>query len=112
MSTSTIKARIQLDDHGVATVRTLIAHPMLIDRTDPKTGARLPAHFIEEVEITLNGIPAISLEWGRPSRPTHWWPSNYTASSAATYWESAGKITRARLTPANFRSYERPLFRE
>ncbi|MDX9700813.1 MAG: thiosulfate oxidation carrier complex protein SoxZ [Rhodocyclaceae bacterium] len=65
MSTSTIKARIQLGDHGVATVRTLIAHPMLIDRTDPKTGARLPAHFIEDVEITLNGIPAISLEWGQ-----------------------------------------------
>lgn len=65
MTTPSIKARIQLDDNGVATVRTLIAHPMLIERNDPKTGARLPAHFIEEVEVTLNGKTAVSLECGQ-----------------------------------------------
>jgi len=65
MTTPSIKARIQLGEDGIANVRTLIAHPMLIERTDPKTGARLPAHFIEEIEVTLNGTTAISLECGQ-----------------------------------------------
>lgn len=66
MSTpNTIKARIELKEGGKASVRALIAHPMLIERTDPNTGKPLPAHFIEEVAITINKQPALTLEWGQ-----------------------------------------------
>jgi len=64
MSTN-IKARIQLKDGGNASVRVLLNHPMLIDRTDPNTGKALPAHFIEEVVVTVNKQVALALEWGQ-----------------------------------------------
>lgn len=64
-SQNTIKARIELKDGGKATVRALISHPMLIDRTDPNTGKALPAHYIEDVVVSLNKQTILSLEWGQ-----------------------------------------------
>lgn len=60
-----IKARVELKDGGRAAVRALIAHPMLVDRTDPASGKALPAHFIEEVVVTLNSQVVLTLEWGQ-----------------------------------------------
>jgi sulfur-oxidizing protein SoxZ len=62
---TSIKARIELKESGRASVRTLIAHPMLVDRTDPNTGKALPAHFIEDVIVTLNKQLVLTLEWGQ-----------------------------------------------
>ena len=64
-SQNTIKARIELKESGKATVRALISHPMLIDRTDPNTGKALPAHYIEDVVVSLNKQTILSLEWGQ-----------------------------------------------
>jgi len=64
-SQNTIKARVELKDGGKATVRALIAHPMLIDRTDPNSGKALPAHYIEEVVVSLNKQTILTLEWGQ-----------------------------------------------
>lgn len=62
---NSIKARIELKDGGKASVRALIAHPMLIDRNDPTSGKPLPANFIEEVVVTVNKQLALTLEWGQ-----------------------------------------------
>ena len=62
---NTIKARIELKEGGRASVRALIAHPMLIDRTDPNSGKALPAHYIEEVVVTVNKQPALTIAWGQ-----------------------------------------------
>lgn len=64
-SQNTIKARIELKGGGKATVRVLISHPMLIDRTDPNTGKALPAHYIEDVVVSLNKQTILSMEWGQ-----------------------------------------------
>lgn len=51
---SSIKIRLRLRN-GVTRVRTLISHPMETGRrTDPATGAPIPAHFIEQLTVHHN----------------------------------------------------------
>ncbi|MBS1191560.1 MAG: hypothetical protein H6R10_3352 [Rhodocyclaceae bacterium] len=61
----TIKGRIDFVAGGVSTVRLLITHPMAIERTDPKTGQAVEAHFIESLAIAVNGEPELVWDWGQ-----------------------------------------------
>jgi sulfur-oxidizing protein SoxZ len=46
-------------------VKAIITHPMETgQRKDPKTGALIPPHFIQEVVCELNGRPVLTANWG------------------------------------------------
>ena len=61
---SSIKIRAKLKNN-LATVKTLINHPMETGlRKNKKTGKLIPAHFIEEVVAELNGKPVMNAYWG------------------------------------------------
>jgi sulfur-oxidizing protein SoxZ len=48
-----------------AQIRILIAHPMENGRNrDPDTGHYIPAHFIQQLSIHLNGTPVIEADLG------------------------------------------------
>ena len=50
-----IKIRAR-EKNGVATVKFLMKHPMETGlRKDRKTGEKIPAHFIRNVAVSLNG---------------------------------------------------------
>lgn len=65
MATPGIRARVRLGEHGRATVRTLITHPMLPEQVDAASGTRTAPHIIEEVDVTLNGEPVLTLACGQ-----------------------------------------------
>lgn len=47
----------------VADVKVLMNHPMETGlRKDAKTGQMIPAHFITEVNATINGAPVLAAE--------------------------------------------------
>ncbi len=49
----------------VADVKVLIRHDMETGlRKDSKTGQIIPAHFINQVTATLNGITVLDAQWG------------------------------------------------
>ena len=49
---------------NVATVKSLISHPMETGgRKDKKTGKVIAAHFIQQITISLNGEPALTGHW-------------------------------------------------
>jgi sulfur-oxidizing protein SoxZ len=61
------KARIRV---GSATkgqptqVRSLILHPMETGlRKDPKTGEKIPAHYVQKVKAEYNGEPVFEADW-------------------------------------------------
>ncbi|HEY6096259.1 MAG TPA: thiosulfate oxidation carrier complex protein SoxZ [Gallionellaceae bacterium] len=57
-----IRATMQGD---VADVKILMNHIMETGlRKDPKTDKFIPAHFINEVVVTLNGKPVVQAQWG------------------------------------------------
>lgn len=57
-----MRATLQGD---VADVKVLMSHPMEPGtRKDAKTDKLIPAHFINEVTITLNGKTIIASQWG------------------------------------------------
>ena len=59
-----VKLRASLKD-GVTTVKALMTHPMETGaRKDKETGELVPAHYIQEVEVTLNGEPVMNAYWG------------------------------------------------
>lgn len=59
-----VKLRASLKD-GVTTVKALMTHPMETGaRKDKETGELVPAHYIQEVEVTLNGEQVINAYWG------------------------------------------------
>lgn len=61
-NTIKIKARIKGD---VTEVKTLVKHPMETGlRKDKKTGEKIPAHFIKEVNCTHNGKTVFTANWG------------------------------------------------
>lgn len=62
---NTIRARIELAPNGIATVKLIVTHPMLIERTDAKTGQTLPPHFIEELTVSHNGETLVAADWGQ-----------------------------------------------
>ena len=50
---------------GNATVKFLLKHPMETGlRKDKKTGKRIPAHFISDVDVSLNGIGVMTAYLG------------------------------------------------
>ncbi len=61
---STIKARAQAQG-GITSVKMLISHPMETGlRKDKKTGKKVPAHFIQELNVEHNGNSVMSAMWG------------------------------------------------
>lgn len=60
----TIKVRTKMQN-GLAIIRLLIKHPMTVQRIDNKTGKKIPAHFIDRVQIDRNGESLISANWGQ-----------------------------------------------
>jgi sulfur-oxidizing protein SoxZ len=59
---SSIKIRTQqLED--ATEIRLLITHPMENGRNrDPVSGALIPAHFIQELNIQLNDAPLVAID--------------------------------------------------
>ena len=56
-----IRAKVK---NGVASVKSLIPHPMETGtRKDPE-GNLIPAHYIETVTCEHNGTPVIQAQWG------------------------------------------------
>jgi len=61
----TIKVRTSLHE-DVATVRTIIRHPMDTGyQSDPESGKIIPAHYIENVEIYHNDKLVMQCDWSR-----------------------------------------------
>lgn len=59
-----MKIRTQLAGDALA-VKILMAHPMETgQRKDPRTGQLIPAHFIRNVAVGLNGKTVVSAQWG------------------------------------------------
>jgi sulfur-oxidizing protein SoxZ len=62
MSTIKVRAKAQGD---LVTVKCLIKHPMETgQRTDTKTGEKVPAHFIQEVHCAHQGNNVLTAAWG------------------------------------------------
>lgn len=59
-----IKIRAR-EKNGVATVKFLMKHPMETGlRKDRKTGEKIPAHFIRDVTVSLNGSEVMTAYLG------------------------------------------------
>ena len=59
-----MKIRAQLAGDS-ADIKVLMNHPMETgQRKDAKTGAAIPAHFIQNVTATVNGKPVLAAQWG------------------------------------------------
>jgi sulfur-oxidizing protein SoxZ len=65
MASNTIKIRAKADKSGECTVKALIKHEMETgQRKDKKTGKKIPAHFIQEVNCDHNGTNVMAANWG------------------------------------------------
>lgn len=60
---NTIKAKAQLGQGGVTTVKFIIRHPMAIERIEG--GKTVPGHFIEEVKVAHGGETVMEAAWGQ-----------------------------------------------
>ena len=50
---------------GTTTVKFLLKHPMETGlRKDKKTGKKIPAHFISDVDVSLNGVSVMTAYLG------------------------------------------------
>ncbi len=59
-----VKIRASLKD-GVTTVKALMTHPMETGaRKDKESGELIPAHYIQEITVTLNGETVMNANWG------------------------------------------------
>lgn len=62
---SSIKVRTSIRD-GIATVRSIIRHPMHTGfESDETTGEIIPAHFIETVTVQHGGKTILQCDWSR-----------------------------------------------
>lgn len=60
---ASIKIRAKAKD-GVTTVKTLISHPMETGlRKNSKTGEKIPAHHVTEVNAEHNGKQVMNANW-------------------------------------------------
>lgn len=60
---NSIKVRAKVKG-GIATVKCLINHPMETGlRKDKKTGKKIPAHFIQEVNCESGGKNVMNAQW-------------------------------------------------
>jgi sulfur-oxidizing protein SoxZ len=58
-----IRAQVTGD---VVEVKVLMLHPMETgQRQDPKTGEKIPVHFIQNVTATLNGKTVLEAQWSQ-----------------------------------------------
>jgi len=58
-----IRARVSGDE---VDVKALMNHPMETgQRKDPKTGEKIPVHFIQNVTATLNGKTVLDAQWSQ-----------------------------------------------
>ena len=58
-----IRAQVSGD---VVDVKVLMNHPMETgQRQDPKTGQKVPVHFIQTVTATLNGKTVLDAQWSQ-----------------------------------------------
>jgi len=58
-----IRAQVSGD---VVDVKILMNHPMETgQRQDPKTGQKIPVHFIQTVTATLNGKTVLDAQWSQ-----------------------------------------------
>ena len=62
MAKSTIKLRTK-EKKGLIQVKSLITHPMHTGLRRTKKGAKIPAHFINEVIVEANGEPVMTANW-------------------------------------------------
>jgi sulfur-oxidizing protein SoxZ len=59
-----MKIRTQLSGDALA-IKVLMAHVMETgQRKDAKTGQLIPAHFIKNVTVGLNGKTVVAAQWG------------------------------------------------
>lgn len=57
-----IRAKMEGDS---ADIKALMSHPMETgQRKDPKSGEKVPAHFIQTVTATLNDKAVLNADWG------------------------------------------------
>jgi sulfur-oxidizing protein SoxZ len=49
---------------GKATVRVLMSHEMESGQRRDSAGKLVPAWFIQDISVSLNGKPVLSAEWG------------------------------------------------
>lgn len=63
MPVKPVKIRGKLKD-GVASIKTLMPHPMETGTRRDAEGNVIPAHYIEEVICELNGSVAMTAHWG------------------------------------------------
>ena len=61
---ATIKIRAK-SKNGITTVKTLVSHPMETGlRKNKKTGKKIPAHHVTEVNAVYNGNTVMTANWG------------------------------------------------
>lgn len=58
-----IKMRAHLKG-SVTEVKMLISHPMETGRRENEQGETIPAHFIQLLTATLNGVTVLEAQWG------------------------------------------------
>nr|CRH05355.1 putative sulfur oxidation protein (soxZ) [Candidatus Magnetococcus massalia] len=60
-----IKVPRKISKGQVVEVKAMVRHPMETgNRKNKKTGQKIPAHYIEDVEATFNGASVFSAKWG------------------------------------------------
>ena len=60
---SSIKLRAKLKNN-ITEIKAIIIHPMHTGRAKDDLGNIIPAHFIQLVDLMVNGQPAFQLQWG------------------------------------------------
>lgn len=58
-----IKIRARLTGE-ITEIRALMSHPMETGRRKNELGEVVPAHFIQQVLVTLNGNAVLEAQWG------------------------------------------------
>lgn len=62
---SSIKIRTSIKD-GLTTVKSILRHPMHTGfETDPETGNKIPAHYIESVTVHHGEKRILQCDWSR-----------------------------------------------
>ncbi|MEO8418997.1 MAG: thiosulfate oxidation carrier complex protein SoxZ [Methylophilaceae bacterium] len=61
--TAPIKMRAQLKGE-ITEIKVLMSHPMETGRRKNDLDEIVPAHFIQQVTVTLNGTPVLEAQWG------------------------------------------------
>jgi len=95
MAKSTIKLRTKNKD-GKIQVKALIKHPMETGlRKNKKTGKKIPAHYISNLEVTANGKALLTADWSGSVSKNPFVSFNYAGKSGdkinLTWKDNTGK---------------------